>query len=116
MSYNKKVSKNEIYHEIIEHGKFDNAYLIACASIDHVEAVPMLSVVEDLLRELFEEFGVNRKGRVAQAVRAELNVVVESFKETGCLRVEEFLDLWDNHDGLCPDCRSGNCSNPKSSA
>jgi hypothetical protein len=24
--------------------------------------------------------------------------------------------LWDNHDGLCPDCRNGNCSKPKPSA
>ena len=110
MSFNKRVSKHEIYHEIIEHEKFDNAYLIACASIGHKEVLLMQGAVQDLLKELFETFGVNRKSRVAQAVRNELDILVESFKVTGCVRVEEFLDSWNNYNGLCPNCRSGHCS------
>ena len=110
MSFNKRVSNHEIYHEIIEHEKFDNAYLIACASIGHKEVLLMQGAVQDLLRELFETFGVNRKSRVAQAVRNELDILVESFKVTGCVRVEEFLDSWNNYNGLCPNCRSGHCS------
>jgi len=110
MSFNKKVSKHEIYHEIIEHEKFDNAYLIKCASIDNEEALLMQGAVQDLLKELFETFGVNRKSRVAQAVRNELDILVESFKVTGCVRVEEFLDSWNNYNGLCPDCQSELCS------
>jgi len=105
MSFNKRITKHDIFHEIIEHEKFDNAYLIQCASINHEEAPLMQGAVQDLLRELFEEFNVNRKGRVAQAVRNELDVLVESFKVTGCLRVEEFLESWDNYNNLCENCR-----------
>ena len=106
MSFNKKASKHDVFHEIIEHEKFDNAYLIKCASIDNEEVLLMQNAVQDLLKELFETFGVNRKGRVAQAVRNELDVLVESFKVTGCVRVEEFLDSWNSYNGLCENCRS----------
>ena len=111
MSYNKKVSKHEIYHEIIEHEEFDRACILSCAAIGHADEEPMLAAAESLLRDTFDEFGVNRKSRVAQAVRAELDDVVESFKETGCLRVEAFLEWWDQrHESLCPDCQSELCS------
>ena len=58
----------------------------------------------------------NGKSRVAQDVRDELDDLVESFEETGCLRVEAFLDLWNNRDiALCPDCQSEHCSDSKPS-
>ena len=107
MSFNKKVSKHEMYHEIIEHEEFDRACILSCAAIGHEDEEPMLAAAESLLRDTFEEFGINRKSRVAQSVYAELNDVVESFKLTGCLRVAEFLAWWDHrHEALCPDCQA----------